>query len=34
LLAKIGTTAITALAEKSLGDFLEKEPDFYTVKGN
>ena len=26
------TSALMALAEKSLKDFLEKEPDIYTVK--
>jgi hypothetical protein len=32
LLEEIDTSAITALAEKSLREFLEKEPDIYTVK--
>ena len=32
LLEEKETSAITALAEKSLKDFLEKEPDIYTIK--
>jgi hypothetical protein len=32
LLEEIDTTAITAIAEKSLQWFLEKEPDIYTLK--
>ena len=32
LLEEIDTSAITALAQKSLREFLEKEPDLYTVK--
>jgi predicted nucleotidyltransferase len=32
LLEEKETLAVMALAEKSLKDFLEKEPDIYTVK--
>jgi len=32
LIEEKGTLALMALAEKSLKDFLEKEPDIYTVK--
>ena len=32
LLEEKETSAITALAEKSLKDFLEKEPDIYSIK--
>ncbi len=32
LLEEIETSAITALAEKSLKEFLEKEPDIYSEK--
>jgi hypothetical protein len=32
LLEEVDTSAVTALAEKSLRDFLEKEPDIYTVR--
>jgi hypothetical protein len=32
LLEEKATLAVMALAEKSLKDFLEKEPDIYTVK--
>ena len=32
LLEEIDTSAITTLAQKSLREFLEKEPDLYTVK--
>jgi hypothetical protein len=32
LLEEKDTLALMALAEKSLKDFLEKEPDIYTIK--
>ena len=32
LIEEIDTSAVTVLAEKSLRDFLEQEPDIYTVK--
>lgn len=32
LLEEIDTSAVMALAEKSLRDFLENEPDVYTIK--
>jgi hypothetical protein len=32
LIEEKGTLALMALAEKSLKDFLEKEPDIYTVE--
>jgi hypothetical protein len=32
LLEEKEASAITALAEKSLKDFLEKEPDIYSIK--
>ena len=34
LLEEKETASLMALEEKSLKEFLEKEPDIYTVKGN